>query len=172
MIIKLPGTEIILPGEECFIAPDATLIGAVTLHRMASVWFGAILRAESSPIVLGESSNVQDGAVIHTDDRGGVTIGACVTVAHRAVLHSCTVGDHSLVGINAVVLNGASIGSYSVIAANSLVTEKAVIPDHSLVMGSPARVVRQVGDRELEGIEHAWRHYIGLIEMYRKAVAQ
>src|ERR1700760_320070 len=127
---------------EYWIAPNATVIGRVTLKRNASVWFGAVLRGDNEPIVVGEESNVQDGCVLHTDAGTPLTIGKAVTVGHLAMLHGCTIGDNSLIGIGAVVLNGARIGKNCLIGAKALIPEGKEIPDGSLVVGAPGRVIR------------------------------
>src|SRR5437868_4690004 len=124
------------PGES-WIAPGAVVIGKVVLMRNASIWFGAVLRGDNEPIVIGENSNVQDGSVLHTDPGQPLTLGRDVTVGHKAMLHGCTVGDGSLIGIGAVILNEARIGKGCLIGAGALITERKVIPDGSLVMGSP-----------------------------------
>lgn len=148
MLYKLGDAEIEIAGENWFVAPDAAVIGRVRLENNASVWFGAVLRGDNEPIVVGENSNVQDLSVLHTDPGVPLVIGRNVTVGHKVMLHGCTVGDNSLIGINSVVLNGANIGRDCLIGANSLITEGKQIPDGSLVLGSPARVVRQLTDEE------------------------
>jgi carbonic anhydrase/acetyltransferase-like protein (isoleucine patch superfamily) len=145
---------------DSWIAPQACVIGNVQLAAGASVWFNAVLRADSDPIVVGENSNVQDAAVLHADPGFPLTLGKGVTVGHHAMLHGCTVGDYSLIGINAVVLNGAQIGKFCIIGANALVTEGKQIPDGSLVMGSPAKVVRGLSAEQREMLEHSAAHYV------------
>eukprot|EP00928_Gymnodinium_smaydae_P033195 TRINITY_DN23843_c0_g1_i1.p3 TRINITY_DN23843_c0_g1~~TRINITY_DN23843_c0_g1_i1.p3 ORF type:complete len:200 (+),score=50.65 TRINITY_DN23843_c0_g1_i1:70-669(+) len=136
-------------SEEVWIAPNAAVIGDVSLGRGASVWFGATIRGDNGQITVGEGSNVQDGSVLHSDPGSPLTIGKNVTVGHMAMLHGCTVGDESLVGIGAVILNGAKVGKNCIIGAKSLVPEGKVIPDGSLVMGSPAKVVKQVSPDQM-----------------------
>ena len=126
-----------------FVAREATLIGQVQLGERASVWFGAVVRGDNEPIEIGEGSNVQEGAVLHADPGFPLTIGAHVTVGHQAMLHGCTIGEGSLIGIQAVVLNGAVIGNHCLVGAGAIVTEKKVFPDRSLILGAPAKVVRQ-----------------------------
>ena len=147
-------------GGEYWIAPTATVLGNVILKRNASVWFGAVLRGDNDPIVVGENTNIQDGAVLHTDDGVQLTLGAGVTVGHLAMLHGCTVGDNSLIGIGAVVLNGAQIGRNCLIGARALITEGKVIPDNSLVMGAPGKVARELSEAEIEGLRHSAAHYV------------
>jgi carbonic anhydrase/acetyltransferase-like protein (isoleucine patch superfamily) len=129
-----------------WVAPDAQVMGNIVLKENASVWFGAVLRGDNDPIVIGENSNVQDGAVMHTDIDCPLTLGANVTVGHQAMLHGCTVGDNSLIGIGATVLNGAKIGRNCLIGAHALVGEGKEIPDNSMVLGMPGKVVRELGE--------------------------
>lgn len=150
-----------LPNDdEYWIAPSASVIGRVILKKNASVWFGAVLRGDNDPIVIGENSNVQDGSVLHTDDGVPLTLGANVTIGHQAMLHGCTVGDNSLIGIGAVVLNGAVIGRNCLIGARALITEGKVIPDNSLVMGAPGKVVRELTPEQIEHLAFSARHYV------------
>ena len=129
-----------------WVAPDAQVMGNIVLKENASVWFGAVLRGDNDPIVIGENSNVQDGAVMHTDIGCPLTLGVNVTVGHQAMLHGCTVGDNSLIGIGATVLNGAKIGRNCLIGAHALVGEGKEIPDNSMVLGMPGKVVRELGE--------------------------
>jgi carbonic anhydrase/acetyltransferase-like protein (isoleucine patch superfamily) len=131
-------------GHDYWIAASADVIGKVRLARNVSIWWNAVLRGDNEAIVIGENSNVQDGCVLHTDPGFPLTVGARVSVGHMAMLHGCTVGDGSLIGIGSVVLNGARIGRNCLIGANALITEGKEIPDNSLVMGSPGKVVREV----------------------------
>jgi len=126
----------------------------------ASVWFNCVLRADNEPIMLGENSNVQDGSVLHVDPGYPINIGANVTVGHKVMLHGCTIGDHSLVGMNAVILNGAIIGQHCLIGANALVTENMEIPDGSMVLGSPAKVVKQLDEKSKAMLEMGAQHYV------------
>lgn len=141
-------------------APTAALIGNVVLHRDASVWWGAVLRGDNEPITIGEGSNVQDNAVLHTDMGSPLTLGRHVTVGHQAMLHGCTVGDGSLVGIGAVVLNGAVIGRNCLIGAKALVPEGKVIPDGSLVVGAPGKVIRTLDEGAIQMIRAGALHYV------------
>ena len=129
-----------------WVAPDAQVMGNIILKENASVWFGAVLRGDNDPIVIGENSNVQDGSVMHTDIGCPLTLGANVTVGHQAMLHGCTVGDNSLIGIGATVLNSAKIGRNCLIGAHALVGEGKEIPDNSMVLGMPGKVVRELGE--------------------------
>jgi carbonic anhydrase/acetyltransferase-like protein (isoleucine patch superfamily) len=134
---------------EFWIAPDAAVIGKVRLLRNASVWFGAVLRGDNEWIEIGENSNVQDNSVIHTDPGQPATVGANVTIGHNVILHSVTIGDNALIGMGSTLLSGARIGSNCLIGANTLVPEGKEIPPNSLVLGQPARVVRQVSEQQI-----------------------
>lgn len=136
------------------------MIGNVILHANASVWFGATLRGDNDPIVVGPDSNVQDGGVLHTDLGSPLTLGRGVTVGHQAMLHGCEVGDYSLIGIGAVVLNGVRIGRNCIIGANALITEGKVIPDNSLVMGQPGKVVRDRDPAHIAVLQMSAEHYV------------
>jgi carbonic anhydrase/acetyltransferase-like protein (isoleucine patch superfamily) len=157
-----------LPAEdEYWIAPNAMVMGNVILKKNASIWFGATLRGDNDPIVIGENSNVQDGSVLHTDSGSPLTIGANVTVGHMVMLHGCTVEDECLIGIAAVVLNGARIGKGSVIAAGAVVPEGAEIPAGSMVMGVPAKVKRSVTEEERERFRQNTDRYVEATRVYR-----
>ena len=164
---SLGDARVELRGGGHYVAPGATLIGRVVLEDRATVWFGAILRADNEPIVVGRRSNVQDGAVLHADPGFPCTLGEGVTVGHQAMLHGCTIGDGTLVGIKAVVLNGATIGRDCLIGANALVAEGKVIPDRSLVLGSPGKVVRTLTDDDVARIRYAADVYVANGERYR-----
>lgn len=150
-----------LPAEgEYWIAPGATVLGDVTLKPGASVWFGAVVRGDNDPIIIGRDTNIQDGSVLHSDPGQPLIIGDGVTVGHRAMLHSCTIGDNSLIGIGAVILGRAVIGANCIIGANALVTEGKVIPDGSLVMGQPGKVVKTLEPGQIEALKASARHYV------------
>lgn len=166
MIYRLGDREVQRIGGPHFIADNATLIGSVVLKPNASIWFNVVIRADNDPIIIGEDSNVQDGAVLHTDTGYTLELGRGVTVGHKAMLHGCTIGDYSLIGINAVVLNGAKIGKHCLIGANALIPEGAEIPDGSLVLGSPGRVKRTLGDGEKKMLEAGAAHYIENAQRY------
>tara|TARA_B100000780_G_scaffold162016_1_gene113270 strand:+ start:12 stop:524 length:513 start_codon:yes stop_codon:yes gene_type:complete len=140
-------------------APNASIIGDVTLEKNTSIWFNATLRGDVENIYVGEGSNVQDGSVLHTDPGYPLKIGKDVTIGHLVMLHGCIVGENSLIGIGAVILNGAKIGKNCIIGANALVTENKKIPDNSLVIGSPGKIVRQVTDEEIKLITENAIHY-------------
>jgi carbonic anhydrase/acetyltransferase-like protein (isoleucine patch superfamily) len=147
-------------AENVYIAPGAHIIGDVKLGQNASVWFNAVIRADNHEIVVGARTNIQDGAILHTDEAVPLTLGTGVTVGHKAMLHGCVIDDYSLIGINAVILNGASIGKHCLIGANALITENMQIPDRSLVIGSPAKVVRQLNDQQCLMLEASAEHYV------------
>lgn len=146
------------PG--CFVAPNATIIGKVVLSEQASVWFGAVLRGDNEPILIGRGSNIQDLCVLHTDPGFALTVGDGCTVGHRAILHGCSIGENSLVGMGATILNGARIGRDCLIGANALVTEGKQIPDGSLVIGSPGKVARPLHPDEIAGLRRSAAHYV------------
>jgi carbonic anhydrase/acetyltransferase-like protein (isoleucine patch superfamily) len=148
------------PEGEYWIAPNATVLGDVILKRDASVWFGVVIRGDNDPITIGERSNIQDNSVLHTDEGVPLTIGADVTVGHQAMLHGCTVGDNSLIGIGATVLNRAVIGKNCIIGAHALIPEGKVIPDNSLVVGAPGRVIRELGEAEAGFLKASAEHYV------------
>lgn len=156
-------------GADWYIADNATVIGSVVLENNASVWFNVVIRGDSDVITLGENCNVQDGSVLHTDAGIQLTLGRDVSVGHLAMLHGCSVGDNSLIGIKAVVLNGAKIGRNCLIGSNALIPEGKVIPDGSLVVGSPGRVVRSLEDREIAGLKSIADHYAARFKHYRQA---
>ena len=151
---------------ENWVAPNAVIIGDVTLEKNTSIWFNATLRGDIENIHIGEGSNIQDGSVLHTDPGYPLKIGKNVTVGHLVMLHGCTIGDNSLIGIGAVILNNVKIGKNCVIGAKSLITENKEIPDNSLVVGSPGRVIRKVTDEEVKAIkknairyQNNWKKY-------------
>ena len=149
-------------------APNAGLVGKVKLEAGASVWFNTVLRGDNELIHIGENSNVQDGTVMHTDMGYPLSIGKGVTIGHNVMLHGCTVGDYSLIGINAVVLNGAKIGKNCLIGANALIPEGKVIPDGSLVMGSPGKVVRELTEQQIKMLEASAAHYVHNAQRYAR----
>jgi carbonic anhydrase/acetyltransferase-like protein (isoleucine patch superfamily) len=153
---------------DSWVAPNATLVGKVKLEPGASVWFNVVLRGDNELIHIGENSNVQDSSVMHTDMGFPLNIGKGVTIGHNAMLHGCTVGDYSLVGINAVILNGAKIGKYCIIGANSLIGEGKEIPDGSLVMGSPGKVVRELTEPQKKMLEASAAHYVHNAQRYAR----
>ena len=155
---------------ENWVAPNATIIGDVTLEKNSSVWFNAVIRGDNENIHVGEGSNVQDGSVLHTDPGCPLRIGKDVTIGHIVMLHGCTIGDNSLIGIGAVILNNAKIGKNCIIGAKALITETKEIPDNSLVVGAPGRVVRKLTDDEIGKITENAKHYQDNWKRYVKTV--
>ncbi|HEX4078454.1 MAG TPA: gamma carbonic anhydrase family protein [Rhizomicrobium sp.] len=155
-----------------WVAPNATLIGRVRLLAQASVWFGAVLRGDNDWITLGESSNVQDNCVIHTDPGQPVTIGSNVTVGHNVILHSATVGDNTLIGMGTTVLNGARIGENCLIGANSLIAENKEIPPNSLVLGQPGRVIRELEEPQRALIRMSAEVYVQNFRRFQKQLVE
>lgn len=155
---------------KAFHAPTSVVAGEVTMAAGSSLWYGAVLRADAGPIVLGEGSNVQDNCTVHGDPGFPVTIGAGVTVGHNAVLHGCTVEDDVLIGMGATVLNGAHIGTGSLVAAQTLVPQGMVVPPGSLVAGVPGKVRRELTEEEREGVRFNAAVYVDLAEQHREAV--
>ena len=146
-------------GEGAWAAPSADLIGDVRLGRRCSVWFGAVIRADNTPIILGEETNFQDGAIGHSDPGAPLTLGVRVTVGHQAILHGCTVEDEALIGMGARVLNGAVVGAQCIVGAGALVTEGKVFEPRSLIVGSPARAVRQLSEEQVALLKMSAAHY-------------
>ena len=147
-------------GDGAWAAPSADLIGDVRLGTRASVWFGAVIRADNTPIVIGQDSNIQDGAICHSDPHAPLTIGRGVTVGHQAILHGCMVADGALVGMGARVLNGALIGERCIVGAGALVTEGKTFEPGLLIVGAPARAIRPLTDPELQMLEVSAAHYV------------
>ena len=153
--------------DSCFVAPSADLIGAVELAENASVWFNCVLRADNEPIRIGENSNVQDGSILHVDPGYPINIGPNVTVGHKVMLHGCTIGENTLIGMNAVVLNGAKIGKNCIIGANALVTENMEVPDGQMVLGSPGKIVKELDQATAAMIRMGADHYVANNQLYR-----
>ena len=157
-------------AESAWVADSAQVMGDVTLGEGASVWFGAIARGDSDRIVVGAGSNIQDGSVLHADDGLPLVVGERVTVGHQVMLHGCTIGDESLIGIGAIVLNGAKIGKHCLVGAGSLVTEGKEFPDGSMIIGSPAKAVRQLTPEQIDGLRKSAQHYMDNAQWYRKGL--
>ena len=168
MIYSLGDKQLNRDNLDFWVAPNAVVIGDVSLEKNASVWFGSVLRGDNDPIILGENSNIQDNSVCHTDDGMPLIIGNNVTVGHKVILHSCTVGDNSLIGMGSTVLNKAKIGNNCLVGANALVTEGKEFPDNSLIVGSPAKVKRELTDMEKKIIELSALHYVENMKRYKK----
>jgi carbonic anhydrase/acetyltransferase-like protein (isoleucine patch superfamily) len=157
-----------LIAASAYIAPGAVVLGDVTIGERSSIWFGAVIRGDTAPIRIGECTNVQDGCILHADAGSPCTLGDRVTLGHAAIVHGATVEDDCLIGMRAVVMNGAKIGRGSVVAVGSVVTEGTVVPPGSVVMGQPAKVKREVTDRDTERIRHAAEHYVAGAKVYRE----
>ena len=167
MLYDLGSHRVQTVGDEFFVAPSAAVIGRVFLGRHASVWFGTVLRGDVNDIRVGDDSNVQDTAVIHVDGDAPATIGADVTIGHGATVHGCTVGDYCLIGIGATILSHASIGRYCLVGAGALITERKKFADRSLIIGAPARRLRELTDDECRTLEATAVHYAELGKRYR-----
>ena len=154
-------------AESAWVADSAQVMGDVVLAEDASIWFGVVIRGDTETIRIGRGSNIQDLSVLHADHGMPLTVGEDVTVGHQVMLHGCTVGDGSLIGIGAVVLNGAKIGKGCLVGAGSLVTEGKEFPDGSMILGSPAKVVRQLTPEQLEGLRQSAKHYVDNARRFR-----
>ena len=152
MIYTLENRTPALLGDN-YVAPNATLIGRVTLEKLASVWFGCVLRGDTDDITVGEGSNIQDGSILHTDPGIKLRIGANCTIGHMVMLHGCEIGEGSLIGIKSVILNNAKIGRNSLVGAGTLIPERKVFPDGVLIMGTPGKVVRELGPQEIQMLQ-------------------
>lgn len=169
LIIAIRGRAPELHAES-WVAPNASVIGQVTVAARASVWYGATLRAEAEPIEIGFGTNIQDGVTVHVDSEFPVCVGAGVSVGHNAVLHGCTIEDDALIGMGAVILNGACIGQGSLIAAGALVPQGVVVPPRSLVTGVPGGVRRELSDAEIANNRHNGQVYQRLIDLHRASL--
>lgn len=154
-------------AESAWVADSAQVMGDVHLGADASVWFGTVVRGDTSSITIGEGTNVQDASVLHADLGMPLVIGRHVTVGHQVMLHGCTIGDESLIGIGAIVLNGAKIGKNCLVGAGALVTEGKEFPDGSMIIGSPARVVKQLTAEQMQGLRQSAQHYIDNARRFR-----
>ena len=174
LITKIPAMPLFQLGQDrpqvhpsVFVAPGAIVVGKVELQENSSIWFNVSLRGDNDLIVLGEGSNIQEGSVLHTDTGHPLTIGKRVTVGHQAMLHGCTIGDESLIGMQAILLNGAQVGRHCIIGAGALVTGNTVIPEGSMVLGSPAKVVRPLKPEEIEMIRQAAAGYVDRAKLFK-----
>ncbi len=171
MIARLGDREPVFEGAGHFVADSAAIIGSVRLGDRASVWFNCVLRGDNDWLEIGARSNVQDGCVLHTDPDLPLVVGTGVTVGHMAMLHGCRVGDNSLIGIGATVLNGASIGANCIVGAHALVTENKAFPDGTLILGSPARAMRELSADEITAIGASAASYVANAERFREQLA-
>ena len=171
-LFAIGGRRVELHGRNHFIAYDATLVGDITLEESVSVWFKVVIRAENDRIVIGEGSNIQDGSVLHVDPGYPMSLARLVTIGHKVMLHGCTIGEGTLVGINSVVMNGARIGRSSLIGANTLIPEGKEIPDGVLVLGSPGKVVRDLKQEEKDYLLKVAQGYVERSALYNKELRQ
>ena len=167
-LYSLGERKVLIHGEECFIADNATVIGSVILHPHASVWYNAVVRGDSEIITIGERTNIQDAAVLHADPGIPLTLGRNVSVGHKAMLHGATVGDGSLIGIGAIILNGAVIGSGCLVGAGSLIPEGKKYPDGVLVLGTPGKIVRELKPEEKAALLENAETYVRRSKIYRE----
>jgi len=172
MLYKLGNKRVRLEGHGHFIAPNASVIGDVTLSTNTSVWFNVVIRADFDSVTIGEGTNVQDGAVLHVDPGCPLIIGRDVTIGHQAMVHSCTVGDGSLIGINAVILKNAKIGKGCLIGAHSLVPEGMQVPDGSVVLGSPGRICKDIDEAGQENLRLAAQSYVTNAHKFNKELEE
>jgi carbonic anhydrase/acetyltransferase-like protein (isoleucine patch superfamily) len=168
MLYDLGADRVETAGDEYFVAPNSAVIGKVTLGRDVSIWFNVVLRADNDRIEIGERCNIQDGSVFHIDAGSPAVLGAGVSVGHSATVHGCRVGAGSLIGMGATILTGAVIGKHCIVGANALVTERKEFPDRSLLVGSPARRIREVTDAEIEHLEWIVEHYVARGKRYKQ----
>lgn len=167
-LYSLDGLAPTTPADgDYWVAPGAQVMGNVHLHTGASVWFNAVIRGDNEVIEIGENSNIQDGTVMHTDPGMPLTIGAGCTIGHQAILHGCTIGENSLIGMGATILNGAIIGPNCLVGANALVTEGKEFPEGSLIVGSPAKAVRELNAGAIQGLRASALHYRENMKRFR-----
>ena len=172
-IYQLDDRRVVTPSDgRYWVAPTASVMGNVRIDQDASIWFGAVLRGDNELILVGENSNVQDGSVLHTDPGAPLTIGRNCTIGHKAILHGCTIGDNSLVGMGATILNHAKIGRNCLIGANALIPEGKVIPDNSLVIGAPGKVVRELDAATIAGLTMAAENYVRNWQRYARGLTR
>jgi len=168
MLYDLGNDRVETAGDDYFVAPNSAVIGKVSLGRDVSIWFNVVLRADNDRIEIGERCNIQDGSVFHIDAGSPAVLGAGVSVGHSATVHGCRVGAGSLIGMGATILTGAVIGKQCIVGANALVTERKEFPDRSLLVGSPARRIREVTDAEIEHLEWIVEHYVARGKRYKQ----
>ncbi len=169
MIFSLDEQRVQLVGDAHFVAHNATVVGSVVLENNTSVWFNVVIRGDNDLITIGQDSNIQDGAVLHTDEGVPLTLGRGVTVGHMAMLHGCSIGDNCLIGIKAVMLNDAKIGNNCIVGAGTLIAEGKEYPDGSLIVGTPGRVRRQLTEQEIGTVRWAAEHYVENFQRYQKS---
>lgn len=167
MIIEYEGNKPEI-HESCFVADNATIIGRVKMKKNANIWYGTVIRGDDNQITIGENTNIQDNCTVHIAKDQGTVIGNNVTVGHNAIVHACTVGDYVLVGMGAIILNGAEVGDHVIIAAGSIIPPGKRIPSNTLVMGSPAKVVRELTDADREKLKNSAINYVTLANKHKK----
>ncbi len=171
-VYSLGERRVSFEGDEWFVAPDASIIGSVTLRNQANVWFNVTIRGDNENITIGERVNVQDASVLHADPGVPLTLGADVCIGHKVMLHGCTVGDGSLIGMNAVLLNRAAIGRHSIVGAHTLIPEGKTFPDGVLILGSPGKVVREITQDEKDWILRIAAGYVNRARRFRQELKQ
>ena len=171
-LFSLGERRVRLLGDHHYVAHDATLVGDITLHNEVSIWFKVVIRAENDRITIGERCNIQDASVLHVDPGFPMMLGPRVSIGHKVMLHGCTIGEGTLIGINSVVLNGAKIGKGVLIGANTLITEGKEIPDGVLVVGSPGKIVRELKPEERENLLGIARGYVERSRLYQRELRQ
>ncbi len=170
MFFELDGVSPTVVDETVWVAPTASVIGRVELAHQSSVWFGATIRGDNDPVFIGQGSNIQDNSVLHTDEGAPLRIGDRVTVGHKVMLHGCEIGNNSLIGMGSTILDYAKVGAGSIVGANSLVTQGKEFPERVLIMGSPAKVVRELTDEEYEMISKSADIYIENAQRFKKSL--
>ncbi|HZO00020.1 MAG TPA: gamma carbonic anhydrase family protein [Burkholderiales bacterium] len=171
-LFALGARRVRLLGEHHYVAHDATLVGDITLHDNVNVWFQVVIRAENDRVEIGEACNIQDGSVLHVDPGFPMTLGKNVSIGHKVMLHGCTIGDGSLIGINSVIMNGARIGRSTLVGANTLITEGKEFPDGVLVLGSPGRVVRELKPEERDHLLKVASGYVERSKLYKSSLRE
>ena len=171
-LFSLGERRVELVGEHHYVAHDATLVGSIVLHNDVNIWFKVVMRADNDRMVIGEGCNIQDGSVLHVDPGYPMTLGRMVSIGHKVMLHGCSIGDGSLIGINSVIMNGAKIGKNTLVGANTLIPEGKIIPDGVLVLGSPGRVVRELTQEQKDYLQGVARGYVERSKMYRKELRE
>ena len=171
-LFALGARRVRLLGEHHYVAHDATLVGDITLHDNVNVWFQVVIRAENDRVEIGEACNIQDGSVLHVDPGFPMTLGKNVSIGHKVMLHGCTIGDGSLIGINSVIMNGARIGRSTLVGANTLITEGKEFPDGVLVLGSPGKVVRELKPEERDHLLKVASGYVERSKLYKSSLRE
>ena len=165
MIKEFEGINPII-DDSAFVAESADIIGDVIIEKDANIWYNAVIRGDSNKIIVGENSNVQDGTIVHCGDDNVTSIGKNVTIGHASIIHGCTIGDNSLIGMGSIVLDNAKLGEYTMVGAGSLVTGKE-FPPGVLLLGSPAKVIRELTDKEKESLEKSAKHYVEISKKHK-----